>query len=172
MQKFVIHSHHGCRVRWSTQTAFLHMDSPTPNKVRGQCLFYKYRQSQIMNSPKHTLKSIFPWWNLWLNAWGWLGLSSSKQAVSGVWACKNALALAYHPLVDLTPFSVATAGRVVRKLERGSGGKESARKNIQSCLKLLKCKKAGDISGIEGLVFVCRHEALFFSILWTCDSWT
>lgn len=55
----------------------------------GQCLFYKYKQSQIMNSPKQILKSIFPRWNLWVNAWGWLGLSSSKQAVSGVWACKN-----------------------------------------------------------------------------------
>ena len=49
-----------------------------------------------------------------------------------------ALALAYHPLVDLTPFSVATAGGAVRKLERGGRGQESARKNIQSCLKLLK----------------------------------
>lgn len=100
----------------------------------------------------------------------WASVLQNRLLVESELAQILALALAYHPLVDLTPFSVATAGGVVRKLERGSEGKESARKNIQSCLKLLKCKKAGDISGIEGLVFVCGHEALFFSILWTCES--
>lgn len=89
MQKLVIYSHNGNWIRCNTQTAFLHMDSPTPNKVTGQCLFYKYKQSKIMNSPKQILKSIFPQWNLWVNAWGWPGLSSAKQAVSGVWACKK-----------------------------------------------------------------------------------
>lgn len=133
MQRFNIYSN-ASRMRLNTQKTSLHMDSPTPNKVKGQCLFYKYTQSQIMESPKQILKSIVSQWNLWVNAWGWLGLSSSQQAVREVWACKIlALALAYHPLVDLTPFSVATAGGAVRKLEKGSGGKESARKNIQLC---------------------------------------
>lgn len=142
MPKLVSYSHNGSWMRWNTQTAVLHMDLPTPNEVRGQCLFYNYKQSQIMNSPKQILKSIFPRWNLWVNARvDRASVLQNRLLVKSELAKILALALAYHPLVDLTPFSVATAGGVVRKLERGSGGKESARKNIQSCLKLLKFKK-------------------------------
>lgn len=175
MQKFVIYSHNGSWMRWNTQTAFLHMDSPTPNKGRGQCLFYKYKQSLIMNSPKQILKSICPRWNLWVNAWGRLGLSSSKQAVSGVWACKNTCSCTSLPSTGGSdPIFCCYCWRSGKKAGERERRKRKCQKKLaqKSCLKLLKCKKAGDISGIEGLVFVCGHEALLFSILWTCESWT
>lgn len=71
------------------------------------------------------------------------------------------LALAYHPLVDLTPFSVATAGWVVRKLDRKRG---SARKNIQSFQIPLKCKNSLTFtSRIEHWVASVDTQHFYFS---------
>lgn len=100
-----------------------------------------------------------------LNGQGWLGLKPAQQAVSRVRDCNPlSRSFSYHPLVDLTPFSVATTWGVVRKLDRGRKCQE--KHTITFHQKLLKRKNwVTFTSGIE-FGFICGHAALLVFFLW------
>lgn len=70
-------------------------------------------------------RKVLPWSQVELHGQAQLGPGFTQQAVSVATTHTHTHtrppAIAYHPLVDLTPFSVATAaGWVVRKLDRHS----------------------------------------------------
>lgn len=150
----------------TVQTASLHTDSPTLNKVKGQSLLSKYTVTDYGVSKANTLlRHISTVRYIVVSKSSVAKLSGLTGTQSHTTGCvsgngsNNTASLAYHPLVDLTPFSAATAGWAVRKLGRGRKCQEKHTIIFHS--KLLKRKNWVTFKpGIED----------FFVDLWTCST--